>query len=683
MRDIMVEEYGKLRLKDPNSGYEFSFGIITGIQESFQKSGSTFPLVAMAAENTIVIDTKTAKVITISFTRNQPENIDDSSADMGKWSNATWFDTISKAVNRWQCRTDGYRLTYVPSADNPYIAPIDENGYLRNFTARYVSGTPTKLKGSFEFHVGTMYVGSQMPSNNEESRALKDFQIALYGKDESSTPYILLGDKINCVESYTIHGGPEAPFEYVTMKIPKKELKQIAPGLFEGEDVGIVPGMNRLTISAIGTSTMTVTKVKLSNDSYTITAYCEAERIRGYTLSSSGQLTPSSWINKILSGGEYGGLKFSGSTLVTNYDEALSNLVGEIEFKKGTNVWYILQVCAMCVCARVFFADNKAYVVDYCRELSSCPRYESKIDLHPSSGNDMYLGATLGDVDMGDEGIDTIVNTVSISCITPQMKDGIYVISGEDKSIQFTTFNYYTYWDDKGSVRVFKERAANTIYLPELKQNDPDNMPKDGELDDIEPEAEGLILDTASVKKVFHQYDEFTYAGLSVYEVTDEGNVRLNLDDCSILEPNMSKVGAQEVRVSYNDKYATYIIVVKLPRFKQAEIFAKNYISYRSEPQQTVSFTLKEMHKVNNVPTWKPYFGPASIAGQIYDNVNDVNVSNISAIDKTNPVYQKLALSTYSRSYPEGKSTYTWGVLSTIDLSSNTSQITTSLGNVK
>jgi hypothetical protein len=614
----MVEGYGKLRLKDPNSGNEFSFGTITGIQESFQKSGSTFPLVAMSAENTIVIDTKTAKVISVSFLRKQPENVNDSSSDTTRWSNATWFDTISKCVNRWQCRTDGYRLTYVPTADNPYVAPIDENGYLRNFTARFVSGSPTKLKGSFEFHVGTMYVGSQMPSNNEESRAQKDFQIALYDKKGSTPPYILLGEKVNCVESYTIHGGPEAPFEYVTMKIPKKELKQVAPGLFEGEDAGIIPGMNRLTISAIGTSTMTVTKVKLSNDSYTITAYCEAERIRGYTLTSGGQLTPASWINKILSGGEYGGLRFSGSTLVANYDTALSNLVGEIEFKKGTNVWYILQVCAMCVRARVFFADNKAYVIDYCKGSSTYPRYETKIDLHPSSGNAMYSGATLGNVDLGDEGVDTIANSVSISCTTPQMKDGAYVTDEYGNTV-FTAFNYYTY-SDGNSVNTFKERAANTMYLSELKQNDPNNMPET-KPDDSEGEGSGTEGEEEEKKEV------------------------------------------------------------KL--YFQAEYFAKHLIAYRSEPQQTVEFTLKEMRSVNNVPTWKPYFGPASTAGQIYDDVNDVDVTNLSAVDKSTPVYQKLALSTYSRSYPEGKSTYTWGVLSTIDLSSNTSQITTSLGNVK
>ena len=615
----MVEEYGKLRLKDPNSGYEFSFGTITGIQESFQKSGSTFPLVAMSAENTIVIDTKTTKVISVSFLRKQPENVNDSSSDMTRWSNATWFDTISKCVNRWQCRTDGYRLTYVPAADNPYIAPIDENGYLRNFTARFVSGSPTKLKGSFEFHVGTMYVGSQMPSNSETPRTQDDFQVLLYdSNNDRSYPLLSKNDKgelVNCIDSYTIHGGPEAPFEYLTMKIPKKELKKVAPGLFEGNDSGIVAGSNKLYITAIGTSFMTVTKVKLSNDSYTITAYCDAERLRGYSLEEDAELTPASWIDKILSGGQYGVVfKKNDGTFISCYNTALSNSVGSIRFVKGTNVWYILQICAMCVRARVFFADNKAFVVDYCTTSFEYPTYyDEVIDLHPSTGSAIYSGATLGNVDLGDEGIDTVVNSVSISCTTPQIKDGAY-ITDEKGITQFKTFNYYTY-SDGDSVDKFKERAANTMYLSELKQNDPKNMP------DTEPDDSESTEGEETVQKEVKLYD-------------------------------------------------------------QAEIFAQNYIAYRSEPQQTVEFTLKEMRNVDGKPTWKPYFGPASMVKGIRDDVSDVYVDNKSFLTQLDKP-QLLALSTYSRSYPEGKSTYTWGVLSTIDLSSNTSQITTSLGNVK
>ena len=228
----------------------------------------------------------------------------------------------------------------------------------------------------------------------------------------------------------------------------------------------------------------------------------------------------------------------------------------------------------------------------------------------------------------------------------------------------------------------FQERAANTISLPELKQNDPNNMPKEGDIDDIETESEGLVLNTASVKKTFYLGDEFTYDGLRVYEVTDSGNVRVDLEDCAIFEPNMTKVGAQEVRVAYNDKYATYAIVVKLPVFKQAETFAKSYISYRSESQQSISFTLREMRKKTSGQAWHPFFGPASVADVIIDSPDDTYIDNVSVINNR-PKYPKLALSTYERQYPAGKTTYHWGVLNTIDLSSSTSQITTSLGSIK
>ena len=682
----MSDEYGKLRLYDPYTGKSIGFGVVTSIQESFQKSGSTIPLVSMDAENAIVIESKTSKVITIGFSRKNPSYISNGSSNTNYWSNAHWMTLVSKAINRWQCRTDGFELTYEPASDNPYIAPIDENGYVRNFNVAYEEGNPEKLKGSFEFHVGTMYVGSKAPSNSETSRKQDDFQILLYSAD-GTKQYPLLGkdssgNVINCVDSYTIHGGPEAPFEYVTMSIPKKELKQFAPGLFEGDSEGIIAGKNRLTISAIGTSFMTVTKVGLSNNRYTITAYCDAERVRGYSLSADAELPPASWIEKIIGGNQYGLSYDIGdpNSYVASYNKNLSSEIGNIKFVKGTNVWYILQVCAMCVCARVFFADNKAFVVDYVNRGSSYPVWVSGIDLHPSSGSALYSGATLGDVDLGDEGIDTIVNTVSISCSTPQMKDGSYVIDKDSKMIQFKTFNYYTY-SDEDSVKDFKERAANTIYLPELKQNNPDNMPENPDPEDVELESDGLEISGAPTE--FNIGDTFTYTGLRVYEITDEGKVRVDVSECTISTPDMSKAGTQVVTVSYGDKYAEYAIVVKLPEYRQVEKFAANYVAYRSEPQQTVSFSLKEMRKVNGVPTWKPYFGPASIADEISDDVNDVYVNNGSVRNSAEKVYQKLALSTYSRSYPEGRSTYTWGVLSTIDLSSNTSQITTSLNNVK
>lgn len=673
----MADTFGKLRLYDPDSGTSFDFGTVTGIQESFQKSGSSFPLVSMGAECTITIESKTSKVITIGFTRVQPSSAVASGSNSSRWTNAYWMQKITSSMNRWQCRTDGFQLEFTPASDNPYVAPIDENGYVKNLSVSYSGGNPTKLKGSIEFHVGTMYISSKAPSNDETSRAQDDFQVVLYSAD-GKTSYPLLGPNVNCIDSYTIYGGPEAPFEYITLKVPKKELAQMAPALFAEGSPGIVAGRNSLAVNAIGTAYMTVSKVKLSDNKYTITAYCDAERIRGYTLSSDGTFTPTSWIQRILSGDEYG-VKFSGDNLILQYDESLSNRVGMIIFKKGTSVWYVLQVCAMCVRARVFFADNKAFVVDFCDNKRTYPTYLNEVDLHPSTGSALYSGATLGDVDLGDEGIDTVVNTVVINCSTPQIKNGTYVTDDQGVT-QFKTFNYK--YSDSASVAGFKERSANTLYIPELRQSDSDVDVKEDTDNSLKPKEDGLTLDTSSVRTSYEMGQSFDETGLIVYEVTDSGNVQVALSDCTITRPNIDSAGKKEVKVSYNDKSATFIITVTLPSYNQAEIFARNYLDYLSEPQQTVTFTLKEMRRVGSKPTWQPYFGPASMAGRIRDEVSDVDVRNTSVLDGETPMYQKLAMSSYSRSYPSARSTYTWGVLNTIDLASSTSQITTNLSNL-
>lgn len=687
----MTDDHGKLRLTYDGSSYEFSFGTITGISDSFMKSASTTPIPSMKASSAFTIESKTSKTITISFTRKQPANAISSGSDTTRWSNGHWVSTIKKAIDRWQCKTDGFHLSYDPAADNPYISPIEEDGYIKNFSVAFSQAIPEKIKGSFEFHIGGMYMKSTAADPEyPDFRYQEQFKVIIYNSTNTAQNQLLAGSKDpdknqSCIDSMTIRGGPECPFEYLTMTIPRKKLMKMAPNLFKTVNnfpvCDIVAGRNVLELTlADGDSSMIVTKVKLSNNNYTITAYCKAERIRGTVLSADETLTPAEWVKAIITETRF--LGFSSSNFIRQYSETSSDTVGNIKFNAGTNVWYILQVCAMCMGARVFFANNKAYVIDYNMPGSNLINY-GKVDLYPvaKTGDDgRYYSAVTGQVDLGDEGVDTIVNSVSISCMTPVMKDGVYDMD-DQKNILFTSFNYYVYSDD-ASVGKFQERAANTISLPELKQNDPNNMPEEGEIDDIEPEAEGLELRTSSVKKIFYQGDEFTYAGLRVYEITDEGRVRLNLEDCSISEPNMYKIGAQEVRVSYNDKYATYIIVVKLPVFKQAETFAKNYISYRSEPQQSISFTLREMRKKSSGQAWHPFFGPASVSGAIIDSPDDTYIDNVSVID-SKPKYPKLALSSYERQYPAGKTTYHWGVLNTIDLSSSTSQITTSLGSIR
>ena len=113
------------------------------------------------------------------------------------------------------------------------------------------------------------------------------------------------------------------------------------------------------------------------------------------------------------------------------------------------------------------------------------------------------------------------------------------------------------------------------------------------------------------------------------------------------------------------------------------DAFANNYISYRAEPQQSIAFTVKEMGSKNGEPAWQAYFSPCASANRIYDAVNETEITNASDIESSRtPVLQKLTLSQYERHYPQGTTTYTWGVMANIDLSSSTSQINTSLNNM-
>lgn len=671
--DIMTDDHGKLRLTYDGSSYEFSFGTITGISDSFMKSASTTPIPSMKASSAFTIESKTSKTITVSFTRKQPENAIASGSDTTRWSNGHWVSTVKKAIDRWQCKTDGFHLSYVPADDNPYISPIEEDGYIKNFSVSFSQAIPEKIKGSFEFHIGGMYMKSvNAEPLYPEYRLQEQFKVIIYNSTNTAQNQLLAGSKDpdnnqSCIDSMTIRGGPECPFEYLTMTIPRKKLMRMAPNLFYYQNnfpvCDIVAGKNRLELTlADGDSSMTVTKVKLSNNNYTITAYCNAERIRGTVLGDDESMSPAAWVKAIITEPRF--LGFSDSNFIRQYSESDSVKIGSVKFSAGTNVWYILQVCAMCMGARVFFANNKAYVIDYRMSPSGGLINYKDTDLYPASRSDRYYSAVTGNVDLGDEGVDTIMNTLTVSCTSSE--GGVY---------------NHPYRDEK-SITTFGEYGGSTVYVPELKQTPPNPAAKAASASvSALAESEGdLELDTSGARLDFSVDDDFDATGL-VVKVNGQG---VSLEDCDIDIPDMSTPGEKTVTVTYNGMSATYTISVTKPEYIQAQVFAENYVSYRNEPQQSISFTMREMRKKTAGQAWHPFFGPASVMNSIIDSPDDTYIDNQSVITKgSDKKYQKLALSTYARQYPSGKTTYNWGVLNTIDLSSSTSQITTSLGSVR
>ena len=587
-----------------SGGSTMEIGTVTTIQESLQKSCAVTPLVSMPITDTFAVESRCSKVINISFKRNSSD-----------WStsNASWIRSMERALDRWQCRTDGFKLRYEADPDNPYIAEINENGYVKSFIYRYSSGSPEVVEGSIEFHVGTMYCGSQA-RHNSDGVDQEDFFLSISDVNRS-IDYTLIGNGLDnsYVESYTLCGGPQSPFEYMTITVPRNRLSELAPALTaEG---GIVAGRNRVVLRGIGNAEMTVTKCKLRNNKYTITAYCDADVLRGTTLTSIVSGTPSEVIQIILNGNYGVTYTTSRGNLIMDYES--DSEAGTLAFPQGRNAWYALQVAAMCMGCMIFFANNRAYVIDYRQDNPSNIDECGDIDLYPDYGN---VSMTTQTASLGDEGTDTIVNIVQYRAqvsVLDENGNPTYTDHGEGAVPRYTANTELDtgIWNGPGnedSVAMFKERTSNLISLEDLLETEPvvqEVPPPEGSPEGTEPTYETII-----------------------------------------------------------------------PGYSQASAFAKNYVSYRDEPQQSIEYTVKEMFDTNSGPRWSPMYLPASRADSIYDSADMVTISNKSEFDGS-AKYQKLFLSNYERHYPQGTTTYTWGVMASIDLSSSTSQIMTSLDN--
>ena len=419
------------------------------------------------------------------------------------------------------------------------------------------------------------------------SKKQSEFSILMSDADGMGY-YTLLGQVgttevtvVNCVTEYTISGGPETPFEILTMTIPKQRLSRVAPRLTE--DGGIKAGRNEVVVDAVGKGHFTVVKCKYSGRKYKITAYCNAERYKGCTLVQGGTDTPEGWIRSILSDVSYG-VTISG-VVIKPSSNAVTDL---ISFDGGTTVWYVLQVCAVLLGCKIWFSEDTAYAVD-CTALTG----GMELNLYPKDESDVMYARTVGEVTLGSEGTDTLVNSVSVKCTVP-----VATTEGASGSKQATL----TPVRDTASIAKYGEAKSNVLVVPELREG------------------------------------QFT------------------LEDGTIMQ------------------------------YSQGTVFAKNYMKNLLEPQQSVSFEIKELEVAKDSETgskvyvWTPFWDLPAYCKTIEDEVDEFEVTYKSSITGAGKP-EKLLLSAYIRNYPSGTSSYTFGQIKSIDLSSSTSQIVTALYN--
>ena len=491
----------------------FKFSV-TSFQYSFAKNVSLTPITSLPAECTFPMETSATLTYYLQFTRISPGDYDDDiKGDSAKWCNAVWMDRVQSLANRWQAKSDGYLMEYVePAYDgggvgieggiaNPHVMSIiRERVYIQQLEFAHSSGMSDTITGRLVLEVGSSrgnfktddalpWTTSSTTSSassasvaamNTRQKASDKEMYVLLTNASRTNQYILLkgrGDtddtsyEINCIESYTVTGGPESPFESVSMVLSRKNVMTLYPDLAKAADGstssgGILSGTSRLIINGIGSGTYIVTKCKMSRTTYTITAYCETELIRGMPIGSDVSSTPLVTIRNILRAR----LQID-EGLITNCADK-TNI--QMNFDTSVNAWVALQMCARALNAKIFFANNSVYVIDYTKlPASSGPPCFEGFELYPQDPTDMMYQNVIESVELGNEGIDTIENMCTI-----RYGEGASQTASNARSMELfgtvaVDIDISDYLSSTGSASSLSQAIANTVvtYRAEPQQS--------------------------------------------------------------------------------------------------------------------------------------------------------------------------------------------------------------------
>lgn len=406
-------------------------GVVTKITDTVQKKVMLTPIVSLDMQSAFPIETGNSQSYSISFSRKNPPVVNDDSLDVNDWSNSKWYRWMTKAIDRWQARTNGCILKYTPKSDNIYQGDIisEVGGYVKSIGRTYDVSYNEVISGTLTFVVGTMYVNGIDPEvgRNEYTENYTSQYILISDSEEINWYPLHYGDvtsvneEYDCIDSMTIKGGVEDPFETAQITIPKKKLMEQIPALY-GD---IVDGKNKILIHCMGTHTMYLEQAKTSGSNFILNACTYAQRYQQSVIDADITGNPLNIITGILEDPKYGFFYKGSNRFITNILEtdALNDV--RITIPKNTIVWRALQICATMLRARMFFADDRAYLIDYTRQVSDTyTRWVETVDPddRDAIGGYQFYRRMVSTGEIDPEGLAPVKNSVVIS-YTPDPED--------------------------------------------------------------------------------------------------------------------------------------------------------------------------------------------------------------------------------------------------------------------
>lgn len=561
---------------------------------------------------------------------------------------------------------------------------------------------------------------------------------------------------LDLIASYTITGGVENPFEKITASFSKRAFSRTYPDigmdLTTGEEVGdgssikarIIPGLSKLSVKAVGRGEFIITECALNNNNYVLTGYCSAEQIKGLYINTNGQtwstpfdalydlLTNSSWglnpvyepyqiISNVSNAGEDWRSFVPSEYASQDWDSAKNSMKNNDDTRARTGeyvdatiwklmdmggrgtflvsvapsapVWPVMQACAYMLNAKMFFANNRVYIIDY-----------TKL------------------AEVGDESVNAIPQNPSVDIEgTNRSANRLIVRAGLDRAI-FPANHWGLAVDSQNNPIPWDELTPET----KAKINELDSMELHSynTLDRLAGRTYGIVTQDSQGLTTVYNTACVTYNVFVKYSSTDDNRqtvrtktikrtlwfgMQKNSQGEEIITEWISGLDNPDAYSPTNNQEDEYVMVRKLAtksiqncgehRYTldlsqyftyTPEEFARRVLytilNYRVEPQESVKFTVNE--RCTGALTddgvggrgetyWSALFPLVCAAKQFTDIEQEMKVSAISTFYPTEFFPQKLALSKYSREYPSGRTTYWFGVTNSLDLATSTSEIRT------
>ena len=166
---------GELLLSYTKDGIEYMLecGTVTAVNDDVKADVLVTPIVTYTANNAFAFDSGATENLTFNIKRRNPSDAyDDLSVinqttlptgpwtDTHMWCNRMWKIALESFIDRWQMKTDGCRVRFVPYVKNNnggiYQKEIDVNGYLKSLTIQYSTTSNELLSVQLSIAVGTM-----------------------------------------------------------------------------------------------------------------------------------------------------------------------------------------------------------------------------------------------------------------------------------------------------------------------------------------------------------------------------------------------------------------------------------------------------------------------------------------------------------------------------------------------